>query len=81
MNDELINTFVYMCELRDNGRNEDMANCLQDISNYFLNAKKKGKQYVQEQWMKIKQNYMCELDSVKAVSILIELTRKNSSAM
>jgi hypothetical protein len=70
-----------MCELRDNGRNEDMANCLQDISNYFLNAKKKGKQYVQEQWMKIKQNYMCELDSVKAVSILIELTRKNSSAM
>lgn len=81
LNDELINTFALLSNMKDQGKNCELISHCQDIYDYFINAKREGPKYIQEQWVKIKKKYICGIDSIKAVSILIQLMRNNSAAL
>lgn len=78
MRDEVINTFPYIAHLSDSGKPYEVDNYYKELEVYFKDGKIRGIDYVQAQWKKVKAKYICPIDSVKAISLFIEITRKNS---
>jgi hypothetical protein len=71
MNDEVMNTFVYLSHLRDTAKRIEAEKLYGEIQEYFSDGKVHGREYVFGQWMKVKVKYICQMDTLSATALLI----------
>lgn len=71
MNDEIVNTFSYISHLCDTAKRIEVDKNYILIHDYFKGGKQRGQDYVQQQWMKVKNKYICQLDVIKCAALFI----------
>lgn len=76
--DEFLNTFSYLLHLSDCNKEIKLDALYKELATYFDNAKLKGEDFVNEQWKKAKNRFICPIDSLKAVSLYIQMLRQGS---